>query len=207
MFYEPKTDKVYASLDEFRLAYPNTSFGDLTDLAHRNSVGLYSLEVQTQEFNRHFQELVLDRVDPLPTGGYAAVYVAKKRDMDPVAEAVAMDLVRGDQKRAIDDAWVAANLDSFVFKDKVITCDTLDRQNIDGTTAYLNSHNGAFPPGWPGGWKTKDNSYVEITTQQDWNDFIAAMVTQGMVNFAKAQSLKQTLAAATTFEDVLAVKW
>ena len=206
MFYEPKTDKVYTTLDEFRLAHPNTSFGDLTDVAHRNSVGLYELSVETQPHNRHYQELVLDRVDPTPQGGYLAVYVVKKRDMAPEQEAVALETVRAEQKRAIDDAWVAANLGSFMFRDKVITCDTLDRQNIEGTTSYLNSH-GTFPPGWPGGWKTDDNSYVEITTPQDWKDFIAAMVTQGMTNFAKAQALKQTLAEATTFESVLAVKW
>lgn len=46
MFYHPETKKEYATTYEFRLAYSNTSFGELENEAERNYAGLYRIEIE-----------------------------------------------------------------------------------------------------------------------------------------------------------------
>lgn len=43
MYYEPSTGIEYANLNEFRLAYKNTSFGDLATETERNGAGIYTI--------------------------------------------------------------------------------------------------------------------------------------------------------------------
>lgn len=40
-FYEPSTGRTFATVGDFRLAYPHTSFGDLDNEDERNAFGLY----------------------------------------------------------------------------------------------------------------------------------------------------------------------
>jgi hypothetical protein len=49
--------------------------------------------------------------------------------------------------------------------------------------------------------------YVPIIDVDMWKLFYAAMVSQGMANFQKAQALKQQVVEATTVQEVNAIKW
>lgn len=105
------------------------------------------------------------------------------------------------------NAWrLQANRTSFTFAGKEIACDELSRSDIDGTLGKI-LLTGAFPAGWPGGWKAIDNTYVTITDLETWTAFFSAMVDQGSANFAYSQLLKADVAAATTTEEVEAIVW
>ena len=105
------------------------------------------------------------------------------------------------------NTWrLEASRGTFEHGGKVFACDELSRSDIDGITSFVSLY-GALPPGWPGAWKTKDNSFLPVTTVAGWKSFVASMVAQGNANFAKAQNLKAQLAAATTLAEVSAITW
>lgn len=100
----------------------------------------------------------------------------------------------------------AANLSYFPHNGKNVACDALSRSDIDAVAASI-SLNGAFPAGFPGAWKAMDNSYIVLSTVDDFKSMYASMTAQGTTNFAHSQALKATLAAATTQSDVDAIVW
>lgn len=106
----------------------------------------------------------------------------------------------------INAARLAANFSTFQHAGKAIACDQLSRSDIDGTNGFVSLY-GALPPGWFGGWKAVDNTYVPIASVADWKAFYASMFAAGNAHFAKAQNLKQQLDAATTAEEVAAIAW
>lgn len=106
----------------------------------------------------------------------------------------------------INAARLAANFSTFQHAGKAIACDQLSRSDIDGTNGFVSLY-GSLPPGWPGGWKAVDNTYVPIASVNDWKAFYASMFAAGNANFAKAQALKAQLDAATTAEQVAAIVW
>ena len=106
----------------------------------------------------------------------------------------------------INAARLAANFSTFQHAGKAIACDQLSRSDIDGTNGFVSLY-GSLPPGWPGGWKAVDNTYVAIASVADWKAFYGSMFAAGNANFAKAQNLKQQLDAATTAEEVAAIAW
>jgi hypothetical protein len=106
----------------------------------------------------------------------------------------------------INAARLAANFGSFEYSGKSFATDQLSRSDIDGINGYVSLY-AALPAGWPGAWKAMDNSYLSIADVSAWKLFYSAMVGAGNANFAKAQGLKATLAAATTLEQVAAVQW
>lgn len=106
----------------------------------------------------------------------------------------------------INSARLAANFSTFQHAGKAIACDQLSRSDIDGTNGFVALY-GSLPPGWPGGWKAVDNTYVPIASVNDWKAFYASMFAAGNANFAKAQALKAQLDAATTAEQVAAIVW
>jgi len=99
-----------------------------------------------------------------------------------------------------------ANSSTFTHLGKVIACDALSRSDIDGVAGSI-SLTGAFPVGFPGAWKAVDNSYLMLPTIQAFKDLYASMTAQGAVNFARAQTLKAALAAATTQAAIDAIVW
>lgn len=102
------------------------------------------------------------------------------------------------QKNAeINAARLAANRSTFNFAGKAIACDELSRGDIDGINGIV-ALTKSLPPGFPGGWKAVDNTYVSITDVATWVAFYGAMVQQGTANFIHAQQLKAQLAAAST---------
>lgn len=106
----------------------------------------------------------------------------------------------------INAARLAANFSTFPYADKAIACDQLSRSDIDGTNGFVSLY-GSLPPGWPGGWKAVDNTYVPISSVAEWKAFYSSMFAAGNANFAKAQALKEQLEAATTPEEVQFITW
>jgi hypothetical protein len=117
-----------------------------------------------------------------------------------------IDQLKFDKNAEINAARLHANQSTFMHSGKVFACDKLSREDIDGINGRVATR-GAFPDGWVGGWKAVDNTYIAITTIAQWNDFYDSMIAQGLANFAKSQSLKTSLAAATTAEQVAAITW
>ena len=117
-------------------------------------------------------------------------------------------LVKAKQtKNALINQWrEIANKTSFTFSGKQISVDDLSTKDILFANAEI-LNRGSLPQNWVGGWKTMDNSFVAIPTIEVWRDFISAMYGQGVTNFAHSQALKSQLAAATTLEEVEAIKW
>lgn len=122
---------------------------------------------------------------------------ASKQWVDPRSLA---DL-KAAKNEAINAARLRANQSHFVYQGKNIATDPLSRSDIDGAHGSILMLQ-AMPPGWPGGWKAMDNSFIAIATVPEWIQFYAAMVTTGTANFNRAQALKAQLAAATTAAQV-----
>jgi len=121
----------------------------------------------------------------------------------PGADIGALKLAKNEELNA---AWLSANTSTFVHAGKDFGCDALSRSNIDGANGIISLIN-ALPPEWQGGWKASDNTYLPITSVAEWSAFYGAMFAAGGANFAKAQALKQQLDAATTADEIEAVKW
>lgn len=121
-------------------------------------------------------------------------------------ETAPLELIREAKNAEINKTRESVNGTTFTFRGKAIRCRTLDRSDIDGTNGYVALF-GAFPEGWVGGWKAADNTYVAISTIDDWKAFYKAMVDTGNANFRYAQQLKGKLALAATSEEIAAIKW
>lgn len=117
-----------------------------------------------------------------------------------------LETAKAEKSLEINEARLAATYTSFTHAGKTISCDRLSRSDIDGTNGHVTLF-GAFPSGWPGGWKAVDNTYVPILTVEQWKDFYASLTSQGTANFNHAQQLKAQLAAATTLAEVEAITW
>lgn len=123
----------------------------------------------------------------------------------PAPEVPLADL-KAKKNAEINAARLAANFSTFTHAGKQISCDQLSRSDIDGTNGFVALY-GALPPGWPGGWKAVDNTYVSIADAATWKAFYSSMFAAGNANFAKSQALKTQLDAATTAEEVAAIAW
>jgi hypothetical protein len=128
------------------------------------------------------------------------------RDWSAQEIAQALDAAKAAKNAEINEARATANRTSFAYAGKAIACDALSRGDIDGTNGYIALY-GAMPPGFPGGWKAIDNTYVAIPDVDTWKAFYTAMFAQGAANFAKSQTLKAALAAAATTSEVAAINW
>lgn len=110
-------------------------------------------------------------------------------------------------KRAQINSWRdTANTTSFAFMGKGIACDALSARDMDKVGGYISLF-GTFPPDFPGGWKTIDNSYIPMPSIADFKAMYAAMVAQGTVNFNNSQALKAAVDAATTLAQINAITW
>lgn len=108
----------------------------------------------------------------------------------------------------INASRLEANYSAFEYNGKLIAVDQLSRSDIDGTNGIILS-TGELPQPWPGGWKATDNTWLPITTVQEWKTFYGAMYQKGVINFVKAQTLKAALYQETcdTPEKIEAIKW
>ena len=120
--------------------------------------------------------------------------------------AAQLAVAKAEKYAEINAARLGANTSTFTHAGKVIACDQLSRYDIDGTNGFV-TLNDALPPGWPGGWKAVDNTYVAISTVAEWKAFYASMFATGLGNFAHAQALKAQVEAATTLAQVQGIHW
>lgn len=103
--------------------------------------------------------------------------------------------------------WRAtANQTYFTHGGKQIACDQLSRSDIDAVANSI-ALTGAFPAGFPGAWKAVDNTYIMLPDVAAFKGMHASMTAQGTINFGHSQTLKATVAAATTAEQVNEVVW
>ena len=140
-------------------------------------------------------------IPPRPSEHHAFDY-ALKQWVDPRT----LSDIKASKRNEINDARLTANESNFAYAGKQIACDSLSRSDIDGANGQI-LLTGEMPADWPGGWKAMDNSYVPITTVEDWKAFYAAMYDQGLANFVHAQALKAQIEAAETVEEVQAITW
>lgn len=110
------------------------------------------------------------------------------------------------EKRLKINEWRQIANFTFTHQGKEFACDLLSDKDIVGTMGSLTLL-GEFPPGWPGGWKAIDNTYLPITTREQFEDFYRSMCARGAANFAHSQVLKDAVAAATTPEALDAIVW
>lgn len=110
-------------------------------------------------------------------------------------------------KNAQINMWRAqANQTTFTHLGKQIACDQLSRSDIDAVAGSV-SLTGTFPQGFPNAWKAVDNTYIMIPDIAAFKAMYASMTLQGTINFGRSQTLKATLNAATTIEEVEAIVW
>lgn len=121
-----------------------------------------------------------------------------------------LDRMLSDERAAVNErinlGRERANFHFFPFRGKRIACDRLSRSDIDGTSMYI-SQFGQFPPDWIGFWKAMDNTYVSLTTVEDWKEFIKAIFDQGQINFKHAQKLKTIMATTRDLAEMRALSW
>ena len=117
-----------------------------------------------------------------------------------------VEKVRSLKIEQINQWRAAANQSEFTYQGKQIAVDRLSRSDIDGVNGEV-SLTGALPANFPGGWKTKDNTYVAIPDVATWVLFYKAMTAQGSANFLHSQTLKAQVAAATTIAEIEAITW
>jgi hypothetical protein len=147
-----------------------------------------------------YNQLLQDQSEGKVIDFTGTMVVAKNAPVATLAE------LKEKKKTEITKARAEASLGEFTYLGKSISCDQLSRSDIDGTNGYVVSHN-EFPGGWPGAWKAVDNSYIPLTNTEDWKSFYSAMVTQGVANFIKSQTLKAQVDACTTKAQVSAINW
>lgn len=106
----------------------------------------------------------------------------------------------------INAARLAANQTTFTHGGKLVACDPLSRSDIDAVAIHV-ARKGAFPAGFPGGWKAVDNTIIPLPDLVAWDAFYASMTAQGTANFNRAQHLKTQLTNATTRAQIEAIVW
>ena len=125
-------------------------------------------------------------------------------EQDPVPPTL-VELIAA--KNAQINIWRAeANTSKFTHQGKNFACDALSRSDLDGTAATI-ALTGAFPPGFPNGWKAIDDTYIGLPTVESFGEFYAAMSGQGSANFARAQALKGKLAQVQDQAGLDAITW
>jgi hypothetical protein len=78
MHYEPSTQTTFASLADFRLAYPLTSFGPLATESDRNAVGLFDVVQIPPAYDADLQEITLTGVEQVGDQWHATYTVTDK---------------------------------------------------------------------------------------------------------------------------------
>ncbi len=128
------------------------------------------------------------------------------QSLTPEQSAANLAAAKAAKNEAINAARLAANRTTFSHGGKTFACDELSRGDIDGINGFV-ALNSTRPPGWPGGWKAVDNTYLPVPDVDAWKAFYGSMVAAGNANFAHAQTLKAALAEATTTAEINAIVW
>ena len=195
------TDQYPVSEQEIRSLFPNTSFPNPFIAPEEYSFVFPSPKPQHDSNLQYCTESA-----PVLTskGHYEQVWLIHSLEQN-VIEANLIN-AKTQKNAEINEARLKANFSTFQHLDKTFACDQLSRSDIDGTNGFVSLY-GTLPQGWQGGWKAVDNSYIAITSVNDWKAFYSSMFAQGNANFLHAQSLKTNLEQATTLQEVQAITW
>jgi hypothetical protein len=203
MWIDLETKKVVNTHSEIRAMRPNWSGPDVITDEMISELGFATvLQVQPQfdPLSQVASELAPRLVEDVWIQQWDII------DLSDVQIALNFNKAVQDKNAEINAARLKANATSFTYMGKEIAVDTVSFNDIISTNGYVALF-GGFSAGWPGGWKTIDNSYVPIATADDWKSFYTAMYTQGTTNFGKAQALKKKLSEATTLEEINNISW
>lgn len=159
-----------------------------------NGVVINTIEVESLDFMPGLIEATEGTIGDLWDG---------KKFTKPIPDLDALRTAKNDEINAERER---RTFDTFEHQGKVISCDALSRSDIDGISGYV-ALNGVFPAIWPGAWKCADNTYLPITTIDEWKAFYTSMVEAGSALYAHAQELKAALAKATTADEIAAIHW
>lgn len=120
-------------------------------------------------------------------------------------ETASLDELKAMKTAEITAQRIAADSDKFTYNGLSIR--TAEKDMFDLLIADARISKGGMPPNWPGGWKAIENSYVPISTVDEWNAFFIAMYDAGIANFTRSQQIKARIAAATAPEEIAAITW
>lgn len=204
MWINPENLSIYRAHSEIRSAFKNVSFPAAMSEDDIESVGLMRIAPTQAPSHDSIYEQVIEatpvKIGDSWTQQWQVVQLSQSQIDDNMAAAKA-------RKNEQINGWrLAANRSTFTHLGKTFACDELSRSDIDGVTSFV-TLTGALPPGWPGGWKAVDNTYLAISSVAEWTAFIGSMVSAGNANFGRAQALKAQLAAATTYNQIEAIVW
>lgn len=204
MWIDPNTQQVFNLHSDIRGAFPNVSFPTLMTAQDISAVGL---EPVAQTLCPDFDPITHALVE-LPPAQVDGVWTQQwqVQSLSPEQSAANLAAAKAAKNEAINAARLAANRTTFTHGGKVFACDELSRGDIDGINGFV-ALNSAMPPGWPGGWKAVDNTYLPVPDVDAWKAFYGSMVAAGNANFAHAQTLKAALAEATTTAEINAIVW
>lgn len=204
MWIHPITARTYGTHDAVRAAFHWVSFPTSISDADLESVGLRPVLSATRPAHDPITHVARELPPIQVAGVWTQQWTVQELPLDLAAANLAA--AKASKNAEINAARLAANRSTFSHAGKTFACDELSRSDIDGINGFV-ALNSAMPPGWPGGWKAVDNSVHPIPDVGAWKAFYAAMVAAGNANFAKAQALKATLAAASTAAQIAAVVW
>lgn len=206
MFYHPATQTRIPEGTAFVLngrQYP-ANWLNLTSLAEKTAAGIFDLVVQDKPaYNPETQVCTPGAIQ------YLSNVWTETWDVSPLpTETVAANLAAAKAaKNNQINAWRAtANQTTFPHAGKLVACDSLSRSDIDAVANSI-ALTGSFPAGFPGAWKATDNSYIPLPDVAAFKAMHSSMTLQGTINFGHSQTLKATLAAATTLAQVNAITW
>lgn len=121
-----------------------------------------------------------------------------------------LDLEKSRKEQEIDIWRLRANESSFPHLGKNFSCDRLARGDIDWVNGHVAVH-GTLPPGFPGGWKALDGTYIPIADVAAWNAFYLSIGVAGHIHYARSTELKAQVAAitdpATAVAQLAAIVW
>ena len=80
MYYEPISGQEFATIHAFKLAYPNTSFGELGSEVERNAIGLYQINDVLPVFDQKTQDVTPEGVEHRD-GMYYRDYTLRELDV------------------------------------------------------------------------------------------------------------------------------
>lgn len=209
MYINSETKQIYRSQNEIRLAYPNTCFPiEITDEILKD-FNIFPVTETVPNFDTVIEKATEIAPD-LVNGEWIQQWSIQPKFDDEEDQAKAyqehLEVAKTLKIEEINTARLEANTSFFIYKGKRISCDQLSRGDIEATNGIV-LLTGGLPDGWYGFWKTADNEFIPINTVDEWKAFYKAMFDTGNNNFIKSLSLKQQVAAATTFEELKLISW
>lgn len=208
MFYQPSTGFTFFGHSEIRQAMwtdASVLFSDVITPDDLAAVGIFPLQDARPSVGpgQVAEPAGIEQVDGVWTQLWS-VRAASAQEL--AAEAEKVEQLRTARSEDIDQWRAAANASTFPYGGKQISSDPLSRSDIDGVANHIALF-GAFPTGFPGGWKATDQSMLPLADVDAFRAMYAAMTEEGTRNFNRSQELKARLAVASTQEEIAAIQW